>query len=186
MIYIRGPVVGQHGPGQGTQSDSPKWNAAIIKVINSTCAFSAVTCQYVSFEKKKGLFTCLKWWSSSSWAPRRTVNDVCFSFDHLRETKYIRRQPNQTSVWFLSSHFCSGDAKRKTTDFHHFGIYVTWLLPLQGKNMEASGVDTRTSEEQKTCSAPENTKFICPNVKCLVNGTTRPKKHCWHAATFRV
>lgn len=41
--------------------------------------------------------------------------------------------------------------------------------------MEASGVDTRTSEEQKTCSAPENTKFICPNVKCLVNGTTRPK-----------
>lgn len=127
------------------------------------------------WEKKKGLFACLKWWSSSSWAPRRTVNDVCFSFDHLRETKYIRRQPNQTSVWFLSSHFCSGDAKRKTTDFHYFGIYVTWLLPLQGKNMEASGVDARTSEEQKTCSAPENTKFICPNVKCLVNGTTRPK-----------
>lgn len=55
MIYIRGPVVGQHGPGQGPQSDSAKWNAAIIKVINSTCAFSAVTCQYVSFEEKRSI-----------------------------------------------------------------------------------------------------------------------------------
>ena len=34
---------------------------------------------------------------------------------------------------------------------------------------------TLTSEEQKTSSAPENTAFLCPNVKCLVNGTTSPK-----------
>ena len=71
--------------------------------------------------------------------------------------------------------FCSGDAKENDT------LPLFWYLcnvAVASVGWKHGGVGRRHPHiwRTKTCSAPENTKFIiCPNVKCLVNGTTRPK-----------
>ncbi len=86
-LYVR-VLVGQHAQYQGPETDSPEWNTTLIKVINYTCAFPAMACQYMCFQK--GLFMCVTFEKSSD--QHCTVNNdgfVC-RLDHLRETKYNR------------------------------------------------------------------------------------------------